>query len=80
MRSLLVRFLKYLLNLLEQPHPILPRVKELTVWAEGLEVKGQKVSGERKHRQVFLRLVAEFPDVPKREISFLIEKVLNGGL
>ncbi len=80
MRKLLVRFLKYLVYLVEPTDPKLQRTKELIQWAEGLEVRGKRVSGERKHRQVFCRLVAEYPDAPKQQISYLIEKVLSGDL
>ncbi len=79
MRKLLVRFLKYLVSLLESD-PKLPRVKELVQWAETLRVKGEKVSGERKRRQVYCRLVVEFPDANKQELSHLIEQAINGKL
>lgn len=80
MRKLLVRFLKYLTYLVEPTDPKLSKTKELVAWAEDLRVRGEKVSGERKHRQVYLRLVAEYPEAPKQEISYLIEKVLSGDL
>lgn len=80
MRRLLVRFLNYLLRLVESGDPRLPRVKELIQWADTLRVRGKEVSGERKHRQVFCRLVSEYPEASKREISYLIERVISGHL
>jgi hypothetical protein len=76
MRSLIVRLLRYLLYFAEPTSPAHTRAKELTQWVEGLEIRGKKVSGERKRRQVYLRLASEFPELQKREISLLIEKVL----
>ena len=77
MRAFLMRFLRRLLAFLEPKNLAEAKARELILWAKTLQVKNQEVSGQRKRRQVLLRLQAEYPTLPVKELSFLIEKILQ---
>ena len=77
MRKFLLRLLMGAVKLLAEPDPRQARVREVVTWADSLNVRGQVVSGERKRNQALNRLVVEFPDSRKRDLSFLIEQVLQ---
>ena len=72
MRRQLLKFLYKLIGYLESP--VNARVVELVKWADDT----LDVTGERKRNQVLSRLVAEFPNIPKRDHSYAIERVLQG--
>lgn len=72
MRNKIIRLLRWLLSFVELPDPRLARVKELVVWAETLAV-----NGERKRNQVLAKLITEFPNARVRDLSLLIEQVIQ---
>lgn len=78
MKKYLLKIARFALRWLEDD-PRLGRVRELVAAAEGLTAKGQPVRGERKRNQVLNQLVTEFPDSRRRDLSYLIERVLQEG-
>jgi len=54
--------------------PVEIRAKELCLEQDSISVPG--TSGEYKRHNVFSRLIKEFPQISKREISLVIEKGL----
>lgn len=80
MKSFILKALKALIVYLEgnpAPDPKLFRVRELVVWADSIRLKDKELSGERKRHQVINQLISEFPGVPTRDLSYLIEIVLQ---
>lgn len=78
MKLQLIKFLRYLMSFVETEDPRLSRVRELVTLADSLaDSSGKVVTGERKRNQVFHQLVSEFPISRKRDLSLLIEQVLQ---
>lgn len=78
MKLQLIKFLRYLMSFVETEDPRLSRVRELVTLADSLaDSSGKVVTGERKRNQVFHQLVSEFPTSRKRDLSLLIEQVLQ---
>lgn len=68
------------LSNLSRRDPVLARVKELVAEAEAWrDVRGKPMNGERKRSYAYNRLVSEFPNSRKRDLGYLIEKVLQDG-
>jgi hypothetical protein len=74
MRNYLVNALKWLLSVVEVSDEKLSRARTLVTWADA---QFPDVVGERKRHQVISKLAVEFPDERLRDLSYLIEKVLQ---
>lgn len=86
MRAYLVRAVKWLLvklapemELIIAEPAVMGRVREVVKWAEEAlhVVNGKIISGERKRSQVLNKLIVEYPNIPIRDLAFLIERVLQ---
>lgn len=74
MKQQLIRLLRWLLDWLDPPSgELAAQARVYIAEAEGLH----GTSGEYKRHVVYARLQKEFPRIPKRRLSLVIEQVLN---
>ena len=78
MRLFVISCLKSLLKLFITADPRVEKVRELIRQADALHASnGNKVDGQRKRSWVLNNLITAFPDAKVKDLSFLIEHVIQ---
>jgi hypothetical protein len=78
MRIRIINLLKRVITMLAIVDPRIAKVKELVLVAEAFKsADGSKIDGQRKRSWVLNNVATAFPDAKIKDISFLIEQVIQ---
>jgi len=78
MRTRIINLLKRVIKMLAIVDPRVAKVREFVLLAESFKAAdGSKIDGQRKRSWVLNNLVTAFPDSKIKDLSLLIEQVIQ---